>query len=171
MNELFSPSQILGYLALSTAIIAMLQTNDIKLKVWMTIGYILLASHYVMLQSLVTACTLTIGAVRNVVSIRYNSFWVALIFAAFYLVVGILVMSKPIDLLAVIGAVINTIAIITLKGIKMRLVLIFSCFFGISNAVVIGSIGGAVLECILLLLGLITVYRMIKSERLASLLS
>ncbi|WP_407332816.1 YgjV family protein [Enterovibrio sp. 27052020O] len=168
MNEIFSHSQILGYLALSSAIIAMLQTNDIKLKVWMTIGYILLASHYVMLSSMVTASTLMVGIVRNVVSIRYSSLWVALIFAAIYSIVGISLMSKPIDMLPVIGAVINTMAIVTLKGIKMRIVLIFSCFFGISNAVIIGSIGGIAIESILLFLGVITAYRMMKSERLVS---
>ncbi|WP_028023245.1 YgjV family protein [Enterovibrio calviensis] len=168
MNEIFSLPQILGYFALLTAIIGMVQTNDIKLKAWMTFGYALLASHYLMLNSVVTACTLIVGVVRNLVSIRYSSLWVALIFAAIYSIVGISVMSKSVDLLPVIGAVINTMAIVTLKGIKMRLVLIFSCFFGISNAVIIGSIGGIAIESMLLFLGVMTIYRMIKSERLTS---
>ncbi|OLQ86593.1 hypothetical protein BIY21_03950 [Vibrio ponticus] len=162
MNELLSLPQLLGYLALLVAIIGVLQTNDIKLKLWMIAGYVVLASHYVVLGSMVTAGVLLIGILRNIVALKYHSLWIALTFSIIYFAMGIMMMSSPIDLLPVIGASINTIAIVTLQGIKMRVVLIVSSFFGIANAVVVGSIGGLAIESMLLVFGLVTLYRLFK---------
>lgn len=164
MNELLSLPQLLGYLALLVAIIGVLQTNDIKLKLRMTVGYVVLASHYVVLGSMVTAGVLLIGILRNIVALKYHSLWIALTFTIIYFVMGIMMMSSPIDLLPVSGASINTIAIVTLQGIKMRLVLIVSSFFGIANAVVVGSIGGLAIESMLLVFGLVTLYRLFKRQ-------
>ncbi|KQA27213.1 hypothetical protein AAY53_05445 [Vibrio metoecus] len=162
MNELISLPQLLGYLATLIAIIGVLQTNDIKLKLWMTVGYLVLASHYVLLGSMVTASVLMMGIVRNIIAIKYHSQWIALAFVTAYLTVGSLMMSTPIDLLPAFGAIINTVAIVTLQGVKMRLMLILSSFFGIANAVIVGSIGGLAIESLLLFVGLTTIYRMLK---------
>lgn len=162
----FSVTQVLGYIAVIFAIIGTLQKDDKDLIIFASVCYIFMFLHFVMIGSLVTAMTIAIGLVRNIVSLKTKSINAAYFFALLYAVAGLYFMQQPIDLLPTVGAILNTFVIILLSRIKLRLsMILISLTCGIPNAIIIGSIGGFMIEFVLSSLSLVTIYRLYKEDK------
>jgi len=70
------------------------------------------------------------------------------------------------DLFPILGTCIGTYALFCLAGIKMRLAFICGAICWLTNNILVGSIGGTLLEMTLLMVNCFTIWRLYRLGKL-----
>ncbi|RZL04878.1 MAG: YgjV family protein, partial [Rubrivivax sp.] len=76
---------------------------------------------------------------------------------------GVGIADKPSDWLPLGASCLGTIALFTLQGIPMRLLMLCGTGLWIANNLIVGSIGGTALEIVIAVINLSTIARMLRS--------
>ena len=97
---------------------------------------------------------------------RSHPAWGAL-FIALNVTIGLSFAKGAAGWLPVTASCLATVAVFTLKGVPMRLVLLVCTLLWLVNNLLSGSVGGTVLEAIIAVVNLTTVCRMARVGRLA----
>ncbi|WP_019614002.1 YgjV family protein [Psychromonas ossibalaenae] len=153
-------AQWLGLLSFALGIIAFSQKNDRSLKIVMLILNINHMLHYLFLGSFISALSALLGAVRTGTSIYTSSVYAALFFVGAGILSAFWAADSVLDLLPVLGGIIGTISVFMLQGIKMRIGFLLGALCWLINNIVVGSIGGVMLESTLVSVNLLTIYRL-----------
>ena len=119
----------------------------------------------VLLGSIVSALSALLSAIRTTTSIYISSTKVAILFILLGLCSGFYLADSIWDLWGVLGISLGTYAIFVLKGIPMRIVLGAVCW--LINNILVGSIGGVLLEATLITVNVTTIIRLLRDNRLA----
>ncbi|MAI38588.1 MAG: permease [Alteromonas sp.] len=125
------------------------------------------ALHFALLGA-VTACfSALLSVVRTGLSIhvKTRSRNVAYIFIALSLLLGIYLADVWYDLFPILGTCIGTYALFCLSGIKMRLAFFCGALCWLTNNIIVGSIGGTLLEATLIMVNSITIWRLYRGEK------
>ena len=108
-----------------------------------------------------TAClSALLSVVRTGLSIKTRSRTVAYIFIVMTLAIGLYFADVWYDLFPIIGTCIGTYALYCLSGIKMRLAFLCGALCWLTNNIIVGSIGGTMLEATLLMVNSFTIWRL-----------
>ncbi len=158
-------AQILGFVSFILGISAVYQKNDRYLKIMMLALNLNHMLHYFLLGSMVSALSSLLSAFRTTLSIYTASRIAAWIFIAIALVSGAWLAENWWDLWAVAGTVIGTYSIFVLSGIKMRIGFLLGACCWLTNNIIVGSIGGAMLELSMIGMNLVTIYRLYSDEQ------
>jgi len=153
-------AQWLGLLSFVLGIAVFCQKNDRNLKVLMLIFNLNHMLHFFLLGSMISAISALLSAFRTATAIRTSSKWAAAIFVVLCIVNGALFANDVYDLLPVIATIIGTISLFLLKGMTMRVGFLIGSVLWLVNNILIGSIGGMMLESTLAIVNLITIYRL-----------
>jgi hypothetical protein len=78
---------------------------------------------------------------------------------------GLAIATKPADWLPLTASCLGTIALFTLQGIPMRLLMLCGTALWIANNLIAGSIGGTALEIVIAAINLTTIARMAREAR------
>jgi hypothetical protein len=89
----------------------------------------------------------------------------AFIFIAFGLASGIYLADSIWDLWAILGMCIGTYSLFVLKGIQMRLGFLIGAMCWLINNILVGSIGGMLLEATLISVNITTIIRLLRDKR------
>jgi len=165
MIEQLSIAQGFGFISLVLGILTFYQKDDRKLKIMMLLLQLNHVIHYMLLGSLISAFSALLSALRTATAIYISSKIVAMAFIVVGLISGIVLADSLWDLLPVIGMMIGTYAIFVLKGIQLRIGLLASASFWLINNIVVGSIGGTLLELTNLAVNGATVFRLLREQR------
>jgi len=161
----FSPAQLMGYVAAAIGIFSFLQKDDRKLRTTIAAQSLSYAVHFLLLGSIAASASALVSSARAFISLHTRSTRVAVGILAINVTLGFLTADGLIGWLPVVGSCIGTIAFFWFEGIAMRLVLLSSTACWLANAIVVGSIGGTLLELFIGVVNASTCYRIWQAER------
>lgn len=160
MNWDYSLAQILGFVSLFLGISTFFQKSDRKLKILMLIFNINHMLHFVLLGAMVSAVTALLAVFRSAAAIYTSSKYITALFVILVLLTGLFVVKDIYDTLPLVGMIIGTCSMFLLKGVQLRIGFIFASLFWLANNIIVGSIGGTLLEIILFTVNISTIYRL-----------
>lgn len=158
-------AQFIGFISFGLGIYSFYQKDDKKLKIMMAAFQFTNVIHFFLLGSLISAVSTLISVIRTGLALRTSSAYVAGFFIFISLISGFYLVDELVDILPIIGAILGTIAVFLLKGIKMRLTFLLGSLCWLTNNIIIGSIGGTMLEATLFSVNLTTIYRIYRTEK------
>jgi hypothetical protein len=162
--QIFSPAQVVGYIALILGVTMFLQKKDQRLKFFNALQSLVYALHFVLLGRLPACASSLVSSARSFLALRYRSLWLGIAIIVVNLGLGVAFVTSWSGWLPVVGACIATFAIFTMQGIPFRLVLLASTLLWLANDIVSGSIGGTVLEVANAVINIVTIVRMARSQ-------
>ncbi|WP_417067029.1 YgjV family protein [Niveibacterium terrae] len=161
MAGAFSFAQLFGYLAFALGIAAFWQRDDRRLRYLVMALSLAYTVHFTLLGNPTAAASSLISALRSWLSLRTRSVRVALAIVAVNIAVGSMLVTEWRHILPIVGAVVGTLAMFLLKGIRLRLALLCGTCLWLTNNVLSGSIGGSALEAMIGLTNGVTIVRML----------
>src|ERR1022692_2001400 len=159
---LFSPAQVVGYVALALGITAFLQKSDDRLKFFNATQGLVYALHFVLLGNLAACASSLISSLRSFLALRYRSWLLGAVIIGANVGLGAAFARNRAGWLPVIGSCIATIAIFTMRGVRFRCVLLASTLLWLANNILSRSIGGTVLELANAAINISTMIRMVR---------
>jgi hypothetical protein len=163
----FSAAQLVGYVAFAIGVISFLQKDDRRLKATIGVQAFSYAVHFALLGSPAAAAASLVTSVRAFVSLRTRSPYVAAVILATNVALGFLTAKGAVGWLPVAASCAGTVAFFFFEGIKLRLILLGATACWLANNLVLGSIGGTLLELFLGGVNATTCYRIWRAERAA----
>ncbi|PNH92853.1 YgjV family protein [Vibrio diazotrophicus] len=163
----FSLAQALGLVSFVLGISTFYQKDDRKLKIIMLIFNMNHLLHYLLLGSMTSALSAALSAVRTGTSIYTSSRYVAAVFIVLGLSIGLSISNHWWDMWPIVGTVIGTFAVFMLRGIAMRIAFLVGGICWLINNIIVGSIGGTMLEATLICVNLLTMFRLVRDTKKA----
>lgn len=164
MNPL-SPAQVVGYLALVLGVTGFLQRDDRRLKLLIAAECFVYVVHFLLLGRPPAASSAGVSALRMLLSVWFRSPWLAAATIAVNVGLAVALDTHGTGWIPVVGSCLGAVAVFTMQGIPMRLVLLTSTALWLANNVLSGSIGGTVLESIIAAASVTTIVRMTLAAR------
>jgi len=164
-GSLFTPSQILGYVALVLGVAAFLQKSDTRLKVLIAAESIAYVVHFILLGNYPASGSAGVSCLRNLTSIKTRApVWIA-VFLAVNVAIGLRFATGIAGWLPITASCLATVAVFRMHGVAMRIVLLVCTLLWLVNNGLSGSIGGTVLESIIAAVNLTAIVRMLLERR------
>ncbi|MFM2483899.1 YgjV family protein [Celerinatantimonas yamalensis] len=157
--------QLFGFISFSLGIASFWQTDDRRLKLIMVLLNICNTIHYAFFAAFTSMVSSLLSTFRTALSMRTRSGWVAFLFIVSNLTLGLYIAQSWSDLWPVFGMCIGTYALFRLKGLTMRFVFLIGSGCWLINNIIVGSIGGTMLEIMMLLINLSTMFRIFKARQ------
>ncbi|MBI3346288.1 MAG: YgjV family protein [Burkholderiales bacterium] len=161
----FSPAQLFGYLAFVLGVGCFLQADDRRFKGFMAGECLAYVVHFVLLGNPTAVASSLLSLLRSVLSLHTRSAWVAVAVVSANIGFGLGLAHRPADWLPLTASCLGTIALFTLQGIPMRLLMLCGTGLWIANNLIAGSIGGTALEVVVAAVNLTTIARMWREQR------
>ena len=159
--SIFSPAQCFGYLAFILGVAAFLQKSDRRLKVLVASESLVYTVHFWLLGVPPAAANALITAVRTSLSLRLRAAWLSVLFVAIHLGAGFYFAQTFSGWLTVIGSCFSTVAVFQMRGLAMRVMMLFSTGCWLANNILSGSIGGVALESVIAVANMATILRIL----------
>jgi hypothetical protein len=156
-----------GYLAFAFGLACFAQTDDRRFKVFMALECAAYALHFALLgQATAVASTLlslgrSLAALHAPVARRPAA---GLGFIALNGVAGAWLYTGPLSLLPIAASIIGTTALFFLHGVAMRVLMLVGTAIWLVNNLLVGSVGGSLLEACLLLANALTIWRLRRAS-------
>ncbi|WP_299694801.1 YgjV family protein [uncultured Vibrio sp.] len=163
--EYLNLTQVVGYISFVLGISTFYQKDDRKLKIVMVVFNLNHMLHYLLLGSIVSALSALLSALRSATAIYISSKVVAGIFIFISLVSGIWLSNAIWEFWPILGTIIGTYSVFVLKGIQMRIGFLIGATCWLINNILVGSIGGTLLEVTLISINLMTIFRLLRDQR------
>ncbi len=119
--------------------------------------------HFLLMEAFNSALSALLATIRTYVSIKVKSVYFALFFIIITIVLNSFWAEHWFDWLSVTGSCIGTFALFCLQGIRLRLMMLLGTLCWLANNIIIGSIGGVMLEVMILVISVVTIIRLKRS--------
>jgi len=162
----FSPAQCVGYVAFVFGVGSFLQTDDRRFKQWMAAECLAYVVHFALLGNPTAAASAMVSVLRSVAALRTRQAWVAAVFIAASLTLGVVLVKQPADWLPLVASCLGTFALFRLQGAPMRLVMLCGTLLWVANNMLSGSIGGTALELVIAVVNSTTIVRLLRQQRM-----
>ncbi len=162
--EFFSYAQLVGYVAFVLGVLAFLQKSDGRLKLLIAAESLVYGVHFVLLGNFPAAATAVIAGARSLMALKTRSLLLAVLVVVVNIAVGAVLAGTGPGWLPIIATCAATIAMFTMQGISLRVVLLMSTALWLANNILSGSIGGTALELVIAAVNGTTVVRMFRSQ-------
>ncbi|OUS71016.1 permease [Pseudoalteromonas sp. A601] len=154
--------QALGFVSYILAILCFMQKDDRRFKIMMIVMNLNHALHFYLLNAVTSSLCCLFAAGRTATSLQTKAKWFAGLFIILTALIGYFTVNQWTDYIAIAGSCIGTYALFCLNGIKMRwVVFVGSCLWLINN-IIVGSLGGILLEATVIVINLTTIYKLHK---------
>lgn len=159
-DKQFLIAQLFGCVSLAFGIASLLQKNDFKLKLFMCGLNVSHSLHFFLLGAYPAMTASLVSVLRTTLSLRYRSRYMAVIFIALIWILAWPHLHVLTDALPIVGSSIGTYALLSLKGVPMRIAFFFGGCCWLSNNILVGSLGGTLLESLLITVNLRTLLQL-----------
>ncbi|MFA3792023.1 YgjV family protein [Aliiglaciecola sp. SL4] len=156
--------QLIGGISFLLSLLAFYQKKDVTLKAFLALFFLVHATHFYLLDASVPAFLCILSMVRSIVAIFTRSNSIALVFMIITLIIGLSSYQSYLDFLVILANMIGVYSLFCLKGVSLRLGIIAGASLWLVNNVLIGSIGGTLIEIFVISTNLITIYRIKRSK-------
>ncbi len=167
-HSLFSLPQLFGYFTFAVGMVTFLQKHDKHFKLWLTLQNTLYGIHFFLMGNPAAVAGMVLSILRNTLSMRTRSLWVAFALLAGSLLIGCWVVHVWWNVLPLLAAAVATISMFRLKGVGMRIGMLITTLLWDANNILLGSIGGIAMESTIAVISVITIYRIYRDARLAA---
>lgn len=164
-SNLMLLAQALGFVSYALGVLCFYQKDDKKLKFIMLTMNLNNAIHFALLGAATASLGSLLSVVRTGLAIRTSSRAVAFVFIALTIVSGYWLASSWKDIFPLLGTCIGTYALFCLRGINMRIAFLCGALCWLTNNILVGSIGGTLLELTLLVVNGNTIRKLYFSPR------
>ncbi len=164
-DVIYMVGQLLGLVSYAIGVYCFFQKDDRKLKIFMFVLQFNNCLHFALLGAPTAVLSAFLSLVRSGLSLKTSSRLVAWLFIALSIAVGTWLAERWLDMLPIAGTCIGTYALFCLTGIRMRVALLVGASFWLANNIVVGSIGGTLLEITLISVNASTIFRLWRSSR------
>lgn len=158
-------AQTIGFIALMIGTSAFFHKDDQKLRYYLTAFTFLMAVHFFMLGLWTAGLMALLGSARNYVSSLTNSFSIMLIFIVVAWLLAIPNTHQWVHILPVIGVSVGTWGLFREKGFRMRFFMSLGTVCWLTHNYLVGSIGGAIIETIFLVVNGRTMLKLLADEK------
>ncbi|HEY1090474.1 MAG TPA: YgjV family protein [Burkholderiaceae bacterium] len=163
--EWLSPAQLTGYLAFALGVACFLQKRDLPFKLFMAGECLVYTLHFGLLGEPTAVASSLVSLGRSLASIRSRSPWVAAFFVGLSAALGAVFYQGPASLLPIAASCIGTSALFLLQGLRMRLAMMAGTLLWVVNNLLVGSIGGTLLELTIAVVNSVTIWRLWRQAR------
>jgi len=153
-------AQLWGYLAFLLGVSSFLQRDDRRFKILMTAECIAYAAHFGLLGQPTAAASSLVSMSRSLLALYTRSMVVAWGIVAINLALGWNLATIWWNWLPLAASTIGTLALFKWSGIRMRLAMLLGTLLWLVNNVLSGSIGGTILELVVAMTNLYTIFRL-----------
>ncbi|PSU46366.1 hypothetical protein C9J12_18980 [Photobacterium frigidiphilum] len=164
MPELDFP-QTIGIVAFLIGATAFLHQDGHKFRLHLTVFQIVLCSHFILMGAVTAAVGCGISALRSYASTRTQSSPVMWFFIGLLWVMGLPNVEYSYEILTIFGASVATWSLFKAQGIHMRLLILFNSFCWLTNNLLLGSIGGTMMEATFIIVNAVTIYKMYRNSK------
>lgn len=165
LSYLLSPAQALGYLALVAGVGCFLQTEDRRFKQFMALECLAYLLHFWLLGQPTAVASSLVSLARSVAAMVSRSRWLALLFVGLNIGLGAWLHAGWSSLLPLVASCLGSLALFLLQGIAMRLVMLAGTLCWVANNLIVGSVGGTLLELVVAAVNGVTIWRMRRATR------
>ena len=158
----FSIAQLVGYVSFLLGAAAFLQRSDRDMKLWLVGQSATYAIHFLLLGNPAAAAISVVSGTRSYVATRSKSLLVAAAFVAVSFGVGFAFAGRGPGWLPVTASIAATIAMFTMSGVSLRVVMLVATSLWLANDVISRSIGGTALETMIAATNLWTIVHMVR---------
>ncbi|MFA0438810.1 permease [Vibrio sp. 10N.286.49.C2] len=157
-------AQAVGLCSFLLGISTFYQKEDKKLKVVMLLLNVNHLIHFLLLGSITSAIGALISALRTCTAMYTKSWWAAGLFVALAVGSGVGFAQHWHQLLPLVGSIIGTYSIFKLNGIALRVGFLLGAACWLTNNLIIGSIGGSLMEISVIGMNLFTIFRLYQGK-------
>lgn len=168
LNSLFwlNPwAQCFGLIALFVGASAFRHKEDHKLRRNLTIFTLLMSIQFLMLGLWSAAFAAGLGSLRTYISSHTRNMWVMVGFVVTLLLVTLPNVTEPVHVLPILGSSVGTWAMFREKGLRMRVFMLIGSMCWFSHNYIVGSIGGAIIESVFLIINSRTMFKLLIDKR------
>jgi hypothetical protein len=158
--DVFSPAQLMGYLAFVLGVIAFAQRIDWRLKFLVATECLVYTVHFFLLGNNAASVSAALSAARMFVALKTRSPALAVFFLVANLGLGLAVATSWTASFAIMAGLSGTVAAFFLTGIGLRALLLGATCCWLTNNVLSGSIGGTLLESTIAVVNTATILRL-----------
>ncbi len=162
----FSLAQLVGYAAFVLGVSSFLQRDDRRLRAMIGAQAFSYAVHFFLLGSTVAALASLVTCTRALLSLVTRSRRVAVAILCVNLVIGLLTVRSAVGALPVLATSAGTVAFFWYAGLPLRLILLGATACWLANNLLVGSIGGTMLELFVGAANISTCYRLWRAQAL-----
>lgn len=156
--------QLFGLISFGLGAIGFMQKDDHRFKLFLLLLNINHTLHFVLMDALTSAFCSFISMGRTLTSMKTKSKYVACFFILITVLISPLWAEYWYDWLCVVGVCIGTYGLFCLSGIKLRLVMMVGTLCWLANNILVGSIGGVMLETMVLVINIVTISRLYRAK-------
>ena len=164
----FNLAQFFGMVSFTLGILCFYQRDDKKLKIMMLLLQLNNVLHFGLLGAWPASLAALLSVARTGLAIRTRSRRLAYVFIAMTIVLGVWVGDRWTDIFPILGSCMGTYALFCLSGIAMRVAFLIGACFWLTNNIIVGSLGGTLLELTLIVVNLNTIRRLFHARKTAS---
>ncbi|MDN3681925.1 YgjV family protein [Vibrio tapetis subsp. quintayensis] len=158
-------AQGVGLFAFLIGATAFLQKDGRKFRLHLMVFQVVLCSHFILMGAMVAAISCGISALRSYASTKTKSLWVMSSFIALLWLMGVPQLTQYYELLTLFGASVATYGLFRTQGVSMRLLVLFNSLCWLTNNLLLGSIGGSMMETTFILVNGYTIARLVIDQR------
>lgn len=164
-SDVFSLAQLLGYAAFVLGVLCFAQTDDRRFKLFMAAECAAYIGHFALLGQPTAMASTTVSLLRSLASIKARTPAVGLFFIALSAGLGVWLMKGWLSLLPIIASCIGTFSLFFLHGLRMRALMLVGTVLWLVNNLLVGSIGGTLLEGVLMVTNVRTCWVLWRGAR------
>lgn len=157
--------QLFGLISFFLGIASFCQTDDRRLKLLMVALNICNTIHYTLLGAVTSMLSSIFSSFRTALSVKTNSWIATIFFISITFASGLYFSTRPLDMAPVMGMCIGTFALFRLEGMAMRVAFLAGSSCWLINNIAIGSIGGTLLELMMISVNLSTMLRIFRARQ------
>lgn len=158
-------AQGVGLFAFLIGATAFLQKDGRKFRLHLMVFQLVLCSHFVLMGAMVAAIGCGISALRSYASTKTKSLWVMSGFIAMLWLMGVPQLNHYYELLTLFGTSVATYGLFRSQGVSMRLLVLFNSCCWLTNNLLLGSVGGTLMETTFILVNGYTIARVVIEQR------
>lgn len=159
-------AQFFGMISFTLGVLCFYQRDDKRLKMMMLLLQLNNVLHFGLLGAWTASLSALIAVGRTGLALRTRSRRLAYLFIVLSVVLGFFVGDRWTDIFPILGTCMGTYALFCLSGIAMRLAFLLGACFWLTNNILVGSLGGTLLEATLIVVNLNTIRRLYRARRL-----
>lgn len=167
-NPIYILAQALGFVSYGLGICCFYQRDDKRLKIIMLIMSINNVVHFYLLGAVTASLASVLSVVRTGLALKTSKKSVAVTFILITLILGYAISDRWQDIFPILATSIGTYAVFCLRGIQMRLAFLAGALCWLINNILVGSIGGTMLEITLLVINGNTIRRLYFENRITT---
>ncbi|CAM3892520.1 TPA: YgjV family protein [Vibrio vulnificus] len=173
-SQPLSIAQIVGLLSFALGLSTFYQKDDRRLKIVMLVFNFNHLIHYLLMGSMMSVLSSLLSALRTATAVCLSTGRCTIkgaeriavtVFISAGAVFGLTLMDSVWELWPIVGTAIGTYALFMLKGIVMRLAFLVGASCWLINNILIGSIGGTLLELCVITINLVTIGRLLRDKK------